>query len=82
MSSFVIVSWQHGFKLQIMMVSQRALISDFEKLNQYLQIASQTIYNDKVLLKRNTKMDQIMWFYIMSSTSFFIIANKVIIALT
>ena len=26
MSSFVIVSWQHGFKLQIMMVSQRALL--------------------------------------------------------
>ena len=38
--------------------------------------------NDKVLIKMNTKMDQIMWFYIMSSTSFFIIANKVIIALT
>ena len=48
MSSFVIVSWQHGFKLQIMMVSQRVLISDFEGLNQFLQIASQTI-SDKVL---------------------------------
>ena len=48
MSSFVIVSWQHGFKLQIMMVSQRVLIFDFEGLNQFLQIASQTI-SDKVL---------------------------------
>ena len=49
MSSFVIVSWQHGFKLQIMMVSQRALISDFEKLNQFLQIDSQTIIMIKSL---------------------------------